>query len=85
MVIVPSSDLRNRYVELTDRYLNTGEPIYVTKNGYGHSVLLGVEEYEKMSKELLALKIDRGIREAREGKGVPLNESMERIRKELNL
>ena len=85
MVIVPSSDLRNRYVELTDRYLNTGEPIYVTKNGYGHSVLLGVEEYEKMSKELLALKIDRGIREAREGRWVPLNESMERIRKELNL
>jgi len=38
-----------------------------------------------MSKELLALKIDRGIREARKGKGVPLNESMERIRKELNL
>ncbi len=85
MVIVPSSDLRNRYVELTDQYLNTGEPIYVTKNGYGHSVLLGIEEYERMSKELLALKIDQGIREAREGKGVPLNESMERIRKELNL
>lgn len=85
MVIVPSSDLRNRYVELTDKYLNTGEPIYVTKNGYGHSVLLGVDEYERMSRELLALKIDQGIREAREGKGIPLDESMERIRKELNL
>ena len=85
MVIVPSSDLRNRYVELTDRYLNTGEPIYVTKNGYGHSVLLGIDEFERMSKELLALKIDQGMREAREGRGIPLDESMERIRKELNL
>jgi prevent-host-death family protein len=85
MVIVPSSDLRNRYVELTDRYLNTGEPIYITKNGYGHSVLLGIEDFEKMSKELLALKIERGIREAREGKGTPLDESMERIAKELGL
>ena len=68
MVIVPSSDLRNRYVELTDRYLDV-EPIYVTKNGRGHSVLLGIDEYERMSKELLALKIDQGIREARKGKG----------------
>ena len=85
MIIVPSSDLRNRYVELTDRYLNTGEPIYMTKNGYGHSVLIGIEEYERMSKELLALKIDQGIREAREGKGIPLHESMERIRKELDI
>lgn len=85
MVIVPSSDLRNRYVELTDKYLNTGEPIYITKNGYGHSVLLGIEDFEKMSKELLALKIDRGIREAREGKGIPLDESLDRIAKELGL
>jgi len=85
MVIVPSSDLRNRYVELTDKYLNTGEPIFITKNGYGHSVLLGIEDFEKMSKELLALKIDRGIREAREGKGIPLDESLDRIAKELGL
>ena len=85
MVIVPSSDLRNKYVELTDRYLTTGEPIYITKNGYGHAVLLGIEEYEKMSKELLAMKVDRGIREAREGRGVPLAESLEHIKRELNL
>ncbi len=85
MAIVSSFDLGKRYVELTDRYLNTGEPINVTKNGYGHSVLLGVEEYERMYKELIALKIDKGIREAREGKGIPLDESMERIRMELVL
>ena len=85
MVIVPSSDLRNKYVELTDKYLNTGEPIYVTKNGYGHSVLLGMEDYERMSKELLALKIEKGIREAREGKGMSLDESMDLIKKELGL
>lgn len=85
MIIVPSSELRNRYVELTDKYLNSGEPIYITKNGYGHSVLLGLEEYERMSKELLALKVDRGIHEAREGKGAPMDESMERIRTELRL
>lgn len=85
MVIVPSSDLRNRYVELTDQYLSTGEPIFITKNGHGHAVLLGIEEYERMAKELLALKIEKGILEAREGKLIPLDESMERIRKELNL
>ena len=85
MIIVPSSELRNRYVELTDKYLNSGEPIYITKNGYGHSVLLGLEEYERISKELLALKVDKGIREAREGKGDSLDESMDRIKKDLGL
>ena len=85
MVIVPSSEIRNNYVELTDKYLNTGEPIFITRNGYGHSVLLSIDEYEKMSKELRLLKIDQGIREAREGKGVPLDQAMESIKRELNL
>lgn len=85
MVIVPSSDLRNKYVELTDKYLGTGEPIYVTKNGYGHAVLLSIEVYERMSRDLLAMKIDQGIREAREGKSETLDVSMERIKKELGL
>ncbi len=85
MVIVPSSEIRNNYVELTDRYLSKGEPIFITRNGYGHSVLLSIDEYEKMSKELLLLKIDQGIREAKEGKGVPLDQAMESIKRELNL
>lgn len=85
MIIVPSSDLRNKYVELTDKYLDTGEPIIVTKNGYGHSVLLGIDEYKRMYRELLSLKIDQSIREAREGKGIPWNESVEQLRKEFNL
>ncbi len=85
MVIVPSSEIRNNYVELTDRYLSKSEPIFITRNGYGHSVLLSIDEYEKMSKELLLLKIDQGIREAKEGKGVPLDQAMESIKRELNL
>lgn len=85
MIIVPSSDLRNRYVELTDKYLANGEPIYVTKNGHGHAVLLDIDKYESMSKELLALKIDKGIREAREGQGIPLEDCLKQIRDELGL
>ena len=84
MVIVSSLDLGNRYEEITDRFLEK-EPIFVTKNGHVHSVLLGIYKYERMSKELLALKIDQGICEAREGKGSPWEESMERIKTELDL
>ena len=43
MIIVPSSDLRNRYSELTDEYLSKGEPIYLTKNGCGHAVLISID------------------------------------------
>lgn len=43
MIIMPSSDLRNRYSELTDEYLSKGEPIYLTKNGSGHAVLISID------------------------------------------
>ncbi len=85
MIIVPSSDLINRYDELTDRYLDKGEPIYITKDGCVHAVLLSIEEYERMSRDILVLKIDQGIRDAREGKVHSVDESKELISKKLGL
>lgn len=75
MIIVPSSDLINRYDELTDRYLDKGELIYITKDGCVHAVLLSIEEYERMSRDILVLKIDQGIRDAREGNVHSVDES----------
>lgn len=85
MPIVTSSDLRDRYTELTNRYLPGGEPIYVTENGRCHAVLLGIDEYESVCRELLALRIDRGVCEAKDGLGVPLENAVEQIRNELDL
>ncbi len=85
MIVVPSSELRNRYVELTDQYLPTGEPIYLTKNGRGHAVLLSIEEYERLSREDTVNKIRIGIQAAKEGRVRSIDEAEGYIRKELGL
>jgi len=85
MIVVPSSDLRNRYTELTDEYLSTGEPIYLTKNGHGHAVLLSIEEYERLAKADMIKKIEEGIREAKAGNVMTIEETADYIRKELGL
>jgi len=85
MIVVPSSDLRNRYTELTEEYLPKGEPIYLTKNGRGHAVLLSIEEYERLSKADVVRKIEEGIREAKSGNVMTVEETASYIRKELGI
>lgn len=44
--IKPVSDLRN-YAEIL-RDVDSGSPVYLTKNGRGKYVLLDIKEYEKL-------------------------------------
>ena len=46
--IKPVSDLRNRFSEI-ETIVNTGEPVYLTKNGYGTMVVLSLEEYSRLT------------------------------------
>ena len=43
--IRPVSDLRNKYPEIEETVLQSGEPVFLTKNGYGSMVLLSLEQY----------------------------------------
>ena len=43
MHIRPVSDLRNKYPEIEETVLKSGEPVFLTKNGYGSMVLLSLE------------------------------------------
>ena len=45
--IRPVSDLRNNFTEL-EKTVKNGQPVYLTKNGYGTMVLLSIEEYSKL-------------------------------------
>ena len=47
--IRPVSDLRNKFPEI-ETLVNSGNPVYLTKNGYGAMVVLSLEEY--ISKKL---------------------------------
>lgn len=46
--IKPVSDLRNKFPEI-ERIVNSGEPVYLTKNGYGAMVVLSLEAYSKLT------------------------------------
>ncbi len=45
--IRPVSDLRNKFPEI-EMLVNEGQPVYLTKNGYGAMVVLSLEEYSSL-------------------------------------
>ena len=48
MIIKASASLRNNYTEISKQCHETGEPIYITKNGEGDLVVMSIEAYEKL-------------------------------------
>ena len=63
MILRPVSDLRNKFPEIEEVVLNTGEPVFLTKNGYGSMVVMSLEQYSKLTDEL-ELKLDEADRAA---------------------
>ncbi len=46
--IRPVSDLRNKFPEV-EKIVNEGEPVYLTKNGYGAMVVLSLDLYARLT------------------------------------
>ena len=46
--IRPVSDLRNKFPDI-ERLVNEGEPVYLTKNGYGAMVVLSLDMYSRLT------------------------------------
>ena len=46
--IRPVSDLRNKFPDI-EKAVGNGEPVYLTKNGYGVMVVLSLEAYSKLT------------------------------------
>ena len=61
--IRPVSDLRNRFSEVEEDVLSKGEPVFLTKNGYGSMVLLSLEQYEELTNDV-ELALDEADRAA---------------------
>lgn len=63
--IKPVSDLRN-YTEVL-RDVDSGEPVFLTKNGRGRYVIIDIAEYEKINATLkLFSELEKGEQSARE-------------------
>jgi prevent-host-death family protein len=46
--IRPVSDLRNNFADISKTVHDTGEPVFLTKNGFGDMVVLSMEVYENL-------------------------------------
>lgn len=61
--IRPVSDLRNKYSEIEELVQQSGEPVYLTKNGYGSMVLMSIEQFSAMN-DSLERRLDEADRAA---------------------
>ena len=60
--IRPVSDLRNKFPEI-ETIVNSGSPVYLTKNGYGAMVVLSLEDYANLT-DNVEMKLDEADRQA---------------------
>ena len=57
--IMPVSDLRNNFTTI-EKIVSEGEPVFLTKNGYGKMVVMSLESYCKLTNNVSV--ISRNIR-----------------------
>lgn len=60
--IRPVSDLRNNFLEI-ESVVQKGEPVYLTKNGYGTMVVISLEKYSELTDDI-ELKLDEADKAA---------------------
>lgn len=64
-MIRPAPDLRNHFADISKAVHETGEPLFLTKNGYGDMVGLSMEAFEKLYFESeIYFKLQEAEREA---------------------
>ena len=82
-VIRPSSDLRNKYNEISTICHQTQSPVYITKNGAGDLAIMSIESYEYLTDKFeLYKELEKGINSIEKGESFSSDEvydELERI------
>lgn len=67
--IRPSSDLRNKYNEISDYCHKYQKPVFLTRNGVGDLVVMTIAQYEELTaKDELYKEIEKGLKSIEKGK-----------------
>ena len=83
--IRPSSDLRNKYNEISSFCNTYNEPVFITKNGTGDLVVMSNAEYERLcARDELHRLLDEGIADKMAGRYRPASDVFRDIEKEFN-
>ena len=57
MTIMASADIRLKYNDVVDKCRESGEPVFLTKNGQGELVVMDIASFEKREQELRAQQL----------------------------
>ncbi len=83
--IIPIKDLKNTS-EISDLCHKVGEPIYITKNGYGDMVIMSMETYESTMRQIALYRdIEISERQVEEGKVKDARASLAEVRKKYGI
>jgi prevent-host-death family protein len=85
-VIKPSTDLRNKYGEISDFCNTHQEPVFITRNGRDDLVVLSNAEYERLAGRFeLSRLLDEGMADVRAGRTRPTKEAFSSLEERLGL
>ena len=57
MKIIPSAEIRLNYNSVVEECKQSGEPVYLTRNGQGELVVMDIASFEKRQQELNAQQL----------------------------
>lgn len=83
-MIRPSSDLRNKYNDIAEYVNMTNEPVFITKNGHGDTVLISNSLYDRLvGREEFHRVMDEALEEMEYENGRPAEEAFLELRERL--
>lgn len=81
--IRPVSDLRNNFTEI-ESIVKQGDPVYLTKNGYGTMVVMDLQQYAALTDDI-ELKLDEADKVAEaDDERYTVEEVFDRARERVN-
>jgi prevent-host-death family protein len=81
--IRPVSDLRNKFPEI-ENVVREGEPVYLTKNGYGSMVVMSLEKYAELTDNIELLLDEADKSAAYDDKRFTHEETFTKLREKIN-
>lgn len=85
MVIMPMRDLKNT-VEVEKKCIEANGPVFVTKNGYGRLVVMDLDYYEQIMRQIYEAKqVNEGLADIESGRVIDGDSVKQRIAEKYGL